>query len=84
MNSKKKELHFWEKWALKPEDERDGKISFYEVDDDPAIRQVVRNSIIVSQPYPLRYITTAAKRLTPFAQICPTGKLLLSAERLRR
>lgn len=41
--SKKAKLYFWEKWALKPEDEREDKISFYDVDDDPTIREVIRN-----------------------------------------
>ena len=41
--SKKAKLYFWEKWALKPEDEREDKISFYEVYDDPTIREVIRN-----------------------------------------
>ena len=43
MKSKKTKLYFWEKWALKPEDERDDKISFYEVDDDSTIREVIRD-----------------------------------------
>ena len=40
---KKPILYFWEKWALKPEDEKDDKISFHKVDDDPAIREVIRD-----------------------------------------
>ena len=40
---KKSILYFWEKWALKPEDEKDDKISFHKVDDDPTIREVIRN-----------------------------------------
>jgi len=42
-DSKKAKLYFWEKWALKPEDEKEDKVSFYEVDDDPAIRGVIRD-----------------------------------------
>jgi hypothetical protein len=42
-HSKKGKLYFWEKWALKPKDEKEDKISFYEVEDDPTIREVIRN-----------------------------------------
>ena len=41
--SKKVKLFFWEKWALRPEDEKEDKISFYKVDDDPTIREVIRD-----------------------------------------
>jgi hypothetical protein len=41
--SKKAKLYFWEKWALKAEDEIEDKISFYEIDDNPTIREVIRD-----------------------------------------
>lgn len=42
-DSKKGKLYFWEKWASKPEEENEDKLSFYEVEEDSSIREVIRN-----------------------------------------
>ena len=41
-NNPKKSLYFWEKLASKPADENQDKCDFYEIEDDPDIREVIR------------------------------------------
>lgn len=38
-----KQIYFWEKWAYKPDDKKMDKPNFYKVDENPKIREVIRN-----------------------------------------
>ena len=39
----KNPIYFWEKSVLKPEDENDDIVNFYEIQEDPSIREVIRD-----------------------------------------